>query len=99
MCTSMMHFTSILAYSAKSDASSHNFLGVVTLNARPLIGIGSDIAPPDVKAKICNYPELGRAAQRAIPGSDLIEFAGLGHAPQMEEPTKFNQSMVRWLSK
>ena len=61
--------------------------------------IGSDIAPPEVKARIGKYPELGRAAQKAIPGADLIEFPRLGHAPQMEEPAKFNQALVEWLAK
>lgn len=45
--------------------------------------IGNDIAPAEVKAKTGNYPALVRAAQGATPGAELIEFPGLGHAPQM----------------
>ena len=61
--------------------------------------IGSDIAPAEVKAEIGKYPGLGRAAQKAIPGADLIEFPGLGHAPQMEEPAKFNLALTAWMEK
>ncbi|MFJ2446018.1 alpha/beta fold hydrolase [Pseudomonas sp. NPDC087626] len=61
--------------------------------------IGSDSAPAEVKAKIGNYPELGRAAKGAIPGAELIEFPGLGHAPQMEEPAEFNHALIGWMAK
>ncbi len=32
-----------------------------------------------------------------IPHANLIEFPGLGHAPQMEEPERFNQALIRAL--
>ncbi|MGD9426300.1 alpha/beta fold hydrolase [Pantoea sp. NSTU24] len=56
--------------------------------------IGSDIASPEVKARLGDYAVLGKAAAQRIPGSRLIEFPGLGHAPQMEEPAKFNQALI-----
>lgn len=56
--------------------------------------IGSDIAPPDVKAKIGQYKVLGKQVAELIPNSKLIEFPGMGHAPQMEDPAKFNQALI-----
>ncbi|KAF6663983.1 alpha/beta hydrolase [Pantoea sp. EKM101V] len=56
--------------------------------------IGSDIAPPAVKARLGDYRVLGKAVAKRIPGARLIEFPGLGHAPQMEEPAKFNQALL-----
>ena len=56
--------------------------------------IGSDIAPPEVKAKLGNYAVLGKQAAALIPGSRLIVFPGMGHAPQMEEPEEFNRQLV-----
>lgn len=56
--------------------------------------IGSDIAPPAVKARLGDYRVLGKAVAKRIPGARLIEFPGLGHAPQMEEPAKFNQTLL-----
>lgn len=59
--------------------------------------IGKDMAPPAVQAKIGNYAVLGKQAAKLIPNAKLIEFAGLGHAPQMEEPVRFNQELLKTL--
>lgn len=59
--------------------------------------IGSDIAPPAVKARIGRYQELGKQVAGLIPHATLIEFPGLGHAPQMEEPAQFHQALLGWL--
>jgi pimeloyl-ACP methyl ester carboxylesterase len=59
--------------------------------------IGSDIAPAEVKAKIGHYNVLGKNAAKMIPGSRLIEFPGMGHAPQMEDPAGFNRSLIEAL--
>ena len=56
--------------------------------------IGSDIAPPEVKAKLGKYAVLGKQAAALIPGSRLIVFPGMGHAPQMEEPQEFNRQLL-----
>ncbi|MCH5654492.1 alpha/beta fold hydrolase [Pseudomonas syringae] len=56
--------------------------------------IGSDIAPPEVKAKIGNYKVLGKQVTHMIPGARLVEFKGKGHAPQMEDPQGFNKALV-----
>ena len=61
--------------------------------------IGSDIASPRVKANIGHYDVLGKQVAQRIAQSTLIEFPGLGHAPQMEEPEKFHQALLAWLDK
>ncbi|WP_421594789.1 alpha/beta fold hydrolase [Rahnella sp. PD4] len=61
--------------------------------------IGSDIAPPAVKAKIGHYNVLGKQVAKLIPHAKLIEFKGLGHAPQMEEPEKFNATLLKTLAR
>lgn len=60
--------------------------------------INKNIAPPEVKAKIGHYDVLGKQVAKLIPQSTLIEFPGLGHAPQMEEPAKFHQALLGWLN-
>ena len=60
--------------------------------------IGSDIAPPDVKAKVGRYSVLGKNAAQRIPHARLIEFPGLGHAPQMEDPESFHRTLIEALS-
>ncbi|WP_425523579.1 alpha/beta fold hydrolase [Erwinia phyllosphaerae] len=57
--------------------------------------IGSDIAPPEVKAKIGHYDRLGKETANTIPHATLIEFKGMGHAPQMEDPVMFNQALIK----
>lgn len=61
--------------------------------------IGSDIASPQVKARIGHYDVLGKQAAKLIPGARLIEFPGKGHAPQMEDPAGFNKILVEALSR
>ncbi|MFC0694896.1 alpha/beta fold hydrolase [Paraburkholderia humisilvae] len=56
--------------------------------------IGKDAAPPDVRAKLGHYPELGKAAARAIPHATLIEFPTLGHAPQLQDPQAFHKALL-----
>ncbi|GAA4028541.1 alpha/beta hydrolase [Actimicrobium antarcticum] len=56
--------------------------------------IGSDIAPADVKARLGNYKVLGKTVIRQIPQGRLIEFPGLGHAPQMEDPEQFHKTLL-----
>jgi pimeloyl-ACP methyl ester carboxylesterase len=59
--------------------------------------ICSDIAPPAVKATLGHYNVLGKQVAKLIPHARLIEFPGLGHAPQMEEPAQFNQALIKAL--
>ena len=61
--------------------------------------IGSDIAPPEVKAKIGHYKVLGKQAAALIPDARLIEFPGMGHAPQMEDPAAFNKVLIEQLNR
>jgi len=56
--------------------------------------IGSDIASPEVRAKNRHYQDLGKQAALAIPQATLIEFHGLGHAPQIEDPVGFHKALL-----
>jgi pimeloyl-ACP methyl ester carboxylesterase len=75
-------------------------LGQLSMPTLLLIGqkdttaIGKDAAPAEVRARIGHYPELGKAAAKAIPQATLVEFAGLGHAPQMQDPQAFHQALL-----
>ncbi|WP_313645772.1 alpha/beta hydrolase [Pseudomonas sp.] len=61
--------------------------------------IGSDIAPAEVKAKLGKYQQLGPLVAKMIPQGELITFEGMGHAPQIEEPRRFNRTLVEWLGR
>ncbi len=61
--------------------------------------IGSDIASPEVKAKIGRYKLLGKEVIKTIPQGRLIEFPGYGHAPQIEDPSMFHKALLDELSR
>jgi pimeloyl-ACP methyl ester carboxylesterase len=61
--------------------------------------IGKDAAPPEVKAKIGKYAVLGKQAVKLIPQGHLVEFKGLGHAPQMEDPQAFHRALLEELAR
>ncbi|MBD8494324.1 alpha/beta hydrolase [Pseudomonas syringae] len=70
---------------------------VLMIGDRDTTAIGSDIAPPEVKARIGRYQELGKQVAKLIPDAELVEFKGLGHAPQMEEPERFHKALLSGL--
>jgi len=60
--------------------------------------IGKDVAPAAIKAKLGNYAVLGKQVAALIPHATLVEFPGLGHAPQMEEPAQFHTALLQGLN-
>ncbi|MEH6421981.1 alpha/beta hydrolase [Pseudomonas sp. CGJS7] len=60
--------------------------------------INRDLASDELKAQLGLYPQLGRAAAKAIPNATLVEFDDLGHSPQVEAPERFNRALLKALS-
>ncbi len=60
--------------------------------------IGKDIAPPEVKARLGDYPALARKTAAAIPGARLVLFPELGHAPQIQDPARFHKALLDGLA-
>ena len=59
--------------------------------------IGKDLAPPEVRATLGNYPVLGKKAAAQIPHAKLVEFPDLGHAPQIQAPERFHKALLEGL--
>jgi pimeloyl-ACP methyl ester carboxylesterase len=59
--------------------------------------IAKDMAPVEIRGTLGHYPELGRAAVKLIPHGELVEFADLGHAPQIQAPERFHAAVLEWL--
>lgn len=70
---------------------------VLMIGTSDTTAIGSDIAPPDVKGRLGHYDALGKQVIGRIPQGRLIEFAGLGHAPQIQEPERFHRALTEAL--
>jgi len=56
--------------------------------------IGKNLAPPEIRATLGNYPVLGKAAAARIPNAQLVEFPDLGHAPQIQAPEVFHKALL-----
>lgn len=61
--------------------------------------IGKAWAPADVKPLLGHYEVLGKQVSARIPNCTLIEFAELGHAPQIQDPDRFHGALLGWLLK
>lgn len=59
---------------------------------------GKQYAPPDLRARLGNYPVLAQAAIRRIPKGTLVRFADLGHTPQVQAPARFHAALLKWLT-
>jgi len=80
----------------------HEFPGI---KARTLLVIGQSDRTVVGKARVKKellphagqYPELGRAAARLIPGAKLVEIANVGHIPHMEKKDRFHEALLNFL--
>jgi pimeloyl-ACP methyl ester carboxylesterase len=78
-------------------------LGALTMPTLLLVGqkdttaLGKDFSPAEVRAKIGHYPELGKLTAKAVAHATLVEFADLGHAPQIQDPSAFHEALLEGL--
>jgi pimeloyl-ACP methyl ester carboxylesterase len=72
---------------------------VLIIGERDTTAIGNDRARPEIAKTLGDYPALSRDAASRIPNATLITFPALGHAPQIEEPDKFNEALLGALAK
>ncbi|WP_078034036.1 alpha/beta fold hydrolase [Massilia sp. KIM] len=70
---------------------------LLLIGLKDTTAIGKDAAPEAIRPKLGNYPELARRTAKAIPGSTLVSFPELGHAPQMQDPEAFHQALLKGL--
>jgi pimeloyl-ACP methyl ester carboxylesterase len=59
--------------------------------------VGKNYAPPEATKDMGNYPELGKAAAKDIPGGKLVEIPNVGHIPHLEAPAAFQASLLAFL--
>jgi pimeloyl-ACP methyl ester carboxylesterase len=60
--------------------------------------VGRKFVPEDVHKTLGQYPQLGKAAARDIPGSKLIELQNVGHIPHLEAPEAFHREVLSFLT-
>jgi pimeloyl-ACP methyl ester carboxylesterase len=59
--------------------------------------VGKNLAPPEIRATLGNYPVLGKQAAARMPHARLVEFPDLGHAPQIQAPDRFHRALFEGL--
>ncbi|KAH9901722.1 alpha/beta-hydrolase [Xylariomycetidae sp. FL2044] len=72
---------------------------LLLIGDRDNTALGKQWSPPEVQEKLGHYDVLGKEAAAAMPNADLIEFADLGHAPQIQAPDRFHAALLGWLTK
>jgi pimeloyl-ACP methyl ester carboxylesterase len=58
---------------------------------------GKNDVEPRVAERLGDYPALGEAAARAIPGAKLVRLAGVGHVPQYEAFEAWRSALLSFL--
>lgn len=71
---------------------------LLMIGLKDTTAIGKDAAPEAIRPSLGNYAELGKRAAQAIPGATLVEFPGLGHAPQMQDPAAFHAALLKGIA-
>ena len=56
--------------------------------------IGKDLASPEVRARSAIIPNSAIKAAAQIPHAKLVEFADLGHSPQIQAPERFHKALL-----
>lgn len=59
--------------------------------------IGKDAAPEALRSKLGDYKALGPATAERIPDATLVTFPDLGHSPQIQEPERFHEALLKGL--
>ncbi|MCU4676541.1 alpha/beta hydrolase [Catenovulum sp. 2E275] len=61
--------------------------------------IGKNNASKAVQKTLGRYDILGEQAAEKIPNATLVEFADLGHSPHIQQPDRFHQTLLQYLTR
>jgi len=64
------------------------------IGTRDRTALGRKFALPQTAAAMGDYTQLGKRARDAIPNSQLIELAGVGHCPQVESFDAYSDALL-----
>ncbi len=59
--------------------------------------IGKDAAAESVRATLGDYSQLGPQTAKRIPNAKLVTFEDLGHSPQIQDPERFHEQLLKAL--
>lgn len=71
---------------------------LLIIGQRDRTAIGKERAPKEAAARMGDYPALGKAAARRIPGARLVEIAEAGHLPQVDSFPKYIRALQDFIA-
>lgn len=71
---------------------------LLVIGQRDRTAIGKDRVPKAVAARMGDYPALGKAAARSIPGARLVEIPESGHVPQVDAFPKYISALLDFIA-
>jgi pimeloyl-ACP methyl ester carboxylesterase len=95
---------SALTYQMIYDGPIYNELPKLSVPVLLAIGqldrtvFGRRFAPPEAVKNLGYFPQLGKDAQKRIPGARLVEFENVGHVPHLEAPDRFHAAVLAFLA-
>jgi pimeloyl-ACP methyl ester carboxylesterase len=72
---------------------------LLLVGTRDTTAIGKAWSPPDVQARLGRWDVLGKRAAARIAGAEIVEFADLGHSPQVQDSELYHGALVEWLDR
>lgn len=72
---------------------------LLIIGTRDRTALGKPLVSEEVRATMGRYDLLGKATQKAIPNSELVEIPGVGHMPQIESFDEFIKPLLTFLAK
>lgn len=70
---------------------------LLAIGSHDRTAIGKDKVSSEVAARMGNYPELAKAAAKAIPRATLKIFDQSGHIPHLEQPEDYHRELLAFL--
>jgi pimeloyl-ACP methyl ester carboxylesterase len=71
---------------------------LLVIGQRDRTAIGKDRVPKEVAARMGDYPSLGKAAARRIPGVRLVEIREAGHLPQVDSFPRYIRTLLAFIA-
>jgi pimeloyl-ACP methyl ester carboxylesterase len=71
---------------------------LLIIGQRDRTAVGRERVPKEVAAKMGDYPALGKAAARRIPGARLVEIGEAGHIPQVDSFDRYVRALLDFIA-
>jgi pimeloyl-ACP methyl ester carboxylesterase len=70
---------------------------LLIVGQRDRTAVGKAWVPKEVASRLGDYPALGKAAAKRIPGARLVEIGDAGHLPQVEAFPTYSKALLDFI--